>query len=139
VALVASRTPPGVHVEVSVADVPPFQARAGELEQVLINLVDNAVRAVGSRGTVRIALKAGESELELSVSDDGPGMSNAVRDRVFEPFFTTRAAGEGSGLGLAIVASIVRAHRGTITVESEPEHGARFLVRLPFVRAGALH
>jgi signal transduction histidine kinase len=138
VALIASRTPPGVRVDVSVATVPPFQAGAGELEQVLINLVDNAVRAVGSRGTVQIALKARENELELSVSDDGPGMSNAVKARVFEPFFTTRAAGEGSGLGLAIVASIVRAHRGTVTVDSEPGHGARFTVRLPLARDGAL-
>jgi len=105
---------------------------------LLVNLIDNAVRAVGSRGTVRIVLEASESELELSVSDDGPGMPHAVKARVFEPFFTTRAAGEGSGLGLAIVASIVRAHRGTVTVDSEPEHGARFVVRLPFVRDGAL-
>jgi signal transduction histidine kinase len=132
VALIASRTPAGVVVDVSVAELPPFPARAGELEQALLNLVDNAVRAVGARGRVQIALRAGDGELELSVVDDGPGMSNEVKARVFEPFFTTRPAGEGSGLGLAIVASIVRDHQGTLSLESEPGHGARFTIRLPF-------
>jgi signal transduction histidine kinase len=131
VALIAPRTPAGVRVTLAVADVEPFPARAGELEQVLLNLVDNAVRAVGSHGTVHVELRTQDRELELSVSDDGPGMPGDVKARAFEPFFTTRAPGEGSGLGLAIVASIVRAHHGTVTLDSEPGHGARFVIRLP--------
>jgi signal transduction histidine kinase len=138
VTLIAPRTPAGVELEVSVSDVPPLPARAGELEQMLLNLVDNAVHAVGARGRVKIELLALEGELELSVADDGPGMPEDVRLRVFEPFFTTRAAGEGSGLGLAIVASIVRAHRGVVEVSSEPGHGARFTVRLPLEQGGSL-
>ena len=134
VALIAARTPAGVRVEVAVAPAPPLPARAGELEQVLVNLVDNAVRAVGARGTVQITLKSGDGEVELVVSDDGPGMPSAVKSRIFEPFFTTRAAGEGSGLGLAIVAFIVRAHQGSVSVESEPGLGARFTVRLPLAQ-----
>jgi signal transduction histidine kinase len=67
----------------------------------------------------------------VKVDDDGPGMTEEVKRLAFEPFFTTRAAGEGSGLGLAIVASIVRAHHGTITLMSEPGRGTRVELRLP--------
>jgi signal transduction histidine kinase len=131
VAVFAPRLPEGVCLEVLACELPPFRARAGELEQVLLSLVDNAVRAVGARGTVRISGRLLDGHVELAVEDDGPGLSEAVKARVFEPFFTTRAPGEGSGLGLAIVASIVRAHGGVVAVESEPGRGARFSVRLP--------
>lgn len=131
VTLLAPHTPDGVAIEAAVAEVPPLPARAGELEQVLLNLADNAVRAVGPRGKVTIGLTALAGQVELSVVDDGPGMSADVKRQAFEPFFTTRPAGEGSGLGLAVVASIVRAHRGSVEVESEPGRGTRFTVRLP--------
>jgi signal transduction histidine kinase len=136
VALLLPRVPHAVHVEVLASELPPFPARAGELEQVLLNLIDNALRAVGEHGTVRVRGRAIEGTLEISVEDDGPGLTDAVKSRVFEPFFTTRSAGEGSGLGLAIVSSIVRAHGGTVAVESEPGTGARFVVRLPWPADG---
>ena len=131
VALLAPRTRDGVTIETSLSDVSPLHARAGELEQVLLNLVDNAVRAVGARGTVRIGLRTIEGHAELSVLDDGPGMTDDVKRQAFEPFFTTRPAGDGSGLGLAIVASIVRAHQGVVSVKSELGLGTEFTVRLP--------
>jgi len=96
-----------------------------------VNLTDNALRAVGERGTVRIYVGEAEGHAVVKVSDDGPGMTAEVKRQAFEPFFTTRDAGEGSGLGLAIVASIVRAHHGTVTLTSEPGKGTEVELRLP--------
>ena len=98
---------------------------------MLVNLTDNAVRAVGDKGTVRIYVGEADGQAVVKVSDDGPGMSAEVKRQAFEPFFTTRAAGEGSGLGLAIVASIVRAHHGTVTLTSESGKGTEVELRLP--------
>ena len=123
--------PPGVSLDVELAPVSPVVARAGQIEQVLINLTDNALRAVATGGNVRIWVGGGAREAVVKVTDDGPGMSEEVRRQVFEPFFTTRAAGEGSGLGLAIVASIVRAHGGNVTIRSAVGSGTEVELRLP--------
>jgi signal transduction histidine kinase len=131
VSLLSPTLPPGVKLLTEVEPVTPIAARAGQIEQVMICLVDNAVRAVGDHGTVRIALSEREGRALLQVADDGCGMSEDVKRQAFEPFFTTRSAGEGSGLGLAIVANIVRGHRGAISLESAPGRGSRFDVMLP--------
>jgi signal transduction histidine kinase len=131
IALLDPGVPPGVRLEAEVTSVPTLPARAGQLEQVLVNLTDNALRAVGEKGTVRIYLGEADGHAVVKVDDDGPGMTEEVKRLAFEPFFTTRAAGEGSGLGLAIVASIVRAHHGTVTLMSEPGRGTRVELRLP--------
>ncbi|HET8724793.1 MAG TPA: HAMP domain-containing sensor histidine kinase [Anaeromyxobacteraceae bacterium] len=109
----------------------------GQLAQVVQNLVSNALRAVppgtpGAVVTVRLgADEAGRATLE--VVDTGVGIAPEVLGRVFEPFFTTRPAGEGrgTGLGLSVCHSIVTAHEGTITVESQVGKGSTFQVRLP--------
>src|SRR5262249_53881615 len=102
---------------------------AGQIEQALINLVDNALRSGARQVTVRVA-RDGEAAL-VEVIDDGAGMSEEVRRRAREPFFTTRPAGEGAGLGLAIVASIVAAHKGTLEIDSSPGRGTRVSLRIP--------
>ena len=132
-ALLAPRLGASIRVETELGPIPRLAARAGQLEQVLVNLLDNAIRAVGPSGTIRVHVGLDGSDVRLSVSDDGAGMSEEVRRQAFEPFFTTRAAGEGSGLGLAIVASIVRGHRGTIEVRSAPGQGTEVTIRLPAV------
>jgi len=111
--------------------VPPLAARAGQLEQVVVNLLDNAVRALPEGGTIRVRVAREGPDVALSVGDDGVGMTEEVRRQACEPFFTTRAAGEGSGLGLAIVASIVRGHKGTIEIHSAPGQGTQITVRVP--------
>src|SRR6185503_9310378 len=118
ISLLKPGVPPGVRLEVELTSAPSLPAQAGQLEQVLVNLTDNALRAVGEKGTVRIYVGEAEGQAVVKVSDDGPGMTTDVKRQAFEPFFTTRDAGEGSGLGLAIVASIVRAHHGTVTLTS---------------------
>jgi signal transduction histidine kinase len=131
ISLLQPRVPPGVTLEAQLSPVSTLPARAGQLEQVLVNLTDNALRAVGERGTVRISVDTIEKDAVVKVVDDGAGMSADVKRQAFEPFFTTRPAGEGSGLGLAIVASIVRAHRGTATIKSERGRGTEVELRIP--------
>jgi signal transduction histidine kinase len=131
ISLLQPRVPPGVELTARLEPVPSLPARAGQLEQVLVNLTDNALRAVGERGAVQIFVGAIDGRAVVRVRDNGPGMSAEVKCQAFEPFFTTRPAGEGSGLGLAIVASIVRAHQGTVTLSSEPGNGAEVELNLP--------
>jgi len=131
ISLLQPRVPPGVELEAKLEPVSELTARAGQLEQVLVNLTDNALRAVGERGTVQIFVGAADGQAVVRVRDDGAGMTDEVKRQAFEPFFTTRPAGDGSGLGLAIVASIVRAHRGTITITSKPGKGTSVELHLP--------
>jgi len=100
------------------------------LKQVLFNLLQNALQAVRPGGTIRLDVKnAGEDRIEFRVSDDGEGMDEATRARIFQPFFTTKSG--GTGLGLAIVARLAREMGGEIAVESEPGRGSVFSVTLP--------
>ena len=103
------------------------------LREVLMNLVLNALDASERGGEVRVrARRLGPGELELSVEDDGPGVAAEQQDKIFQPFFTTKA--QGTGLGLAIVHSIVTQHRGSLRLASPVRGGAVFLVRLPAAR-----
>jgi len=123
VRLLAESKPDAVKIEVDAAACEPLLARAGEMEQAVVNLVDNAIRAVGERGTVAVSLRAEDDARVIVVRDDGSGMTESVRTRATEPFFTTRPAGEGSGLGLAIVATIAEHHDGKVVIASVPGKG----------------
>jgi two-component system sensor histidine kinase FlrB len=101
------------------------------------NLIINALQACGRGGEVRLyALEQQEDRIELRVSDNGPGIPDDLKQRIFEPFFSTRA--QGSGLGLAVARALIQAHDGDIWVKSEPGHGTTFGVTLPVLapRAG---
>jgi PAS domain S-box-containing protein len=113
---------------------PDVLASAGQIGQVLVNLVSNGSRAMAGKekGTVRITVGPGSPGMALiEVADDGRGMPPEVLARIFDPFFTTRKAGEGTGLGLPICHSIVTAHGGTIVAASRPGRGSTFRVELP--------
>jgi signal transduction histidine kinase/CheY-like chemotaxis protein len=102
------------------------------LEQVLTNLVSNALQASPPGGTVTIEAAPSGDGVTLSVTDEGTGVPHDLRGRLFEPFFTTKGPGKGTGLGLSIAHAIVRAHGGTISVEDSPRGpGARFCVFIP--------
>jgi signal transduction histidine kinase len=106
----------------------------GQIDQVFMNLITNAAQAVGGRdqgGTVRVAASARANDVEITVSDDGPGIAADVIPRIFDPFFTTKDVGEGSGLGLSIVHGIVDRHGGRIEVESQLGQGTTFRITLP--------
>ncbi|MGF0314135.1 ATP-binding protein [Rhodococcus sp. IEGM1428] len=111
--------------------VPTIPAYAAELNQVWTNLIDNAVQAMGSRGTLTVRTSLDEDQVQIEICDTGPGVPQEIRSRIFEPFFTTKAVGEGTGLGLDISWRIVvKKHQGDLQVVSEPGN-TRFIVRLP--------
>jgi two-component system, NtrC family, sensor kinase len=111
----------------------------GQLDQVFMNLVTNAAQAVGEReqgGTIRILATERADEVEILVSDDGPGIAADIIPRIFDPFFTTKDVGAGSGLGLSIVHGIVDRHGGRIEVESRIGEGTTFRIVLPARKNG---
>jgi signal transduction histidine kinase len=112
-------------------DLPLIQAYAGELNQVWTNLLDNALDAVSPGGTVSVRTRRFDGQVEVVIGDDGPGIPEDLRGRIWEPFFTTKPMGEGSGLGLDIARRIVVGrHGGEMRLESIPGD-TRFLVSLP--------
>ncbi len=117
-------------------DVPAIDAYAGELNQVWTNLIDNAIEAMGGQGTLRLCTRADQDHVVIEVIDTGVGMPPHVVERAFEPFYTTKEAGQGTGLGLDIARRIVtERHGGSITIDSRPGHTV-LTVRLP---ARAVH
>jgi len=106
-------------------------ASAGQIKQVLLNLVTNAVQAMGESGEIAIELTQEGSAAVLRVRDTGPGVESDVIDRIFDPFFTTKRELGGTGLGLALSQSIADAHGGTLTVASPAGGGAEFTLRIP--------
>jgi PAS domain S-box-containing protein len=114
-----------------VSDSVEVMADLDQLEQVLLNLLSNAVDAMPNGGTVRIALSATETGARIDIQDDGPGIPDEIRENVFDPFFSTKSIGKGTGLGLSISYGIVRDHGGDILLESRPGRGAHFVILLP--------
>jgi signal transduction histidine kinase len=116
-------------------------ADADELRRVVLNLISNAVQAIGEHpGIVSLELSIaashapGQDVVRLAVADTGHGMDASTQQRIFEPFFTTKGPGQGTGIGLSILRAIVAAHDGTIRVTSEPGQGARFEIDLPLLK-----
>jgi len=129
-----------VHVQLDLEPVLPFvQGDAGQLQQVLMNLIGNARQAIeeqGKGGTIRVKTRRiAEQRVLLEVSDDGPGIPQAIQARIFDPFFTTKPAGVGTGLGLAIVLGIVREHGGRLQLTSNLGQGTVFSIELPATAA----
>jgi len=120
-------------------DLPSVLADADQLNQVVTNLVHNALQALGDKaGLRRLTVStgyAGNGTLRLNVIDNGPGVPAELRARIFEPFFTTKSPGAGTGIGLSLCLASIAAHGGSIAVEETPGGGATFIVELP-VRAG---
>jgi signal transduction histidine kinase len=113
------------------ANLPKIIADPGQLNQVLVNLVVNAIQAMPHGGTLTVSTRTDDHTVSLVVRDTGIGMATEVLKRIFEPFFTTKDVNEGTGLGLSVAHGIVTAHKGTIQVKSRPNQGACFTVRLP--------
>jgi signal transduction histidine kinase len=112
-------------------DVPRVCVYGSELNQVWTNLLDNAIDALGDRGTITITTAPWDSGVEVSIADDGPGIPEDAQRRVFEPFYTTKAVGSGTGLGLDTTVRIVRdRHAGDVRLRSRPGETV-FTVRLP--------
>jgi two-component system NtrC family sensor kinase len=119
-------------------DLPTIRASLSELQQVLLNLINNAIDAMWPKGGIlEIAVKRLGDDLWIHVSDSGPGIPEANLERIFDPFFTTKPVGKGTGLGLSICYGIVTRMGGEIDAHSEIGSGTEFRIRLPIERKGA--
>lgn len=124
----------GVRVEVALeGDVPPAAISPDALRQVLLNLALNAIEASESGATVRLLAAPGERAVAIAVEDEGPGVPESLRARLFEPFFSTKS--RAGGLGLAITRRLVEEAGGAIEVQERAPRGSRFCVTLPLARA----
>ncbi len=110
--------------------VPEIPCYGDELVQVWTNLIHNAVQAMDGKGTVEIGVRQQNQDIVVEVTDSGCGIPPEIQNQIFQPFFTTKSAGEGSGLGLDIVQKIITKHQGTITFTSVPGN-TTFTVTLP--------
>ena len=124
--------------------LPPVPCLAGGINQVIVNMLVNAAHAIeagsgqraGVPGRIVVATSVAGDDAVIRISDNGSGMTEDVRARVFHPFFTTKPVGQGTGQGLAIAHSVVAKHQGSLSVDSEPGRGTSFTIRLPLGRPG---
>jgi len=120
-----------VELELDLQPTPAVYADAGQLEQVIVNLVANARDAMPRGGRLSIATSSDAQGVVLSIADEGVGMDEPTQAKAFEPFFTTKSREAGSGLGLSIVESVVRQSGGSVELESAPGAGTRIRILLP--------
>jgi len=113
--------------------LPPVEHDPNQINQVLLNLLLNAIQSMEKPGTIRVALEQDDDLAIISVSDEGKGIAPENLSHIFRPFFTTK--GHGTGLGLSLARRMVESHGGSISVDSEVGSGTRFAVRLPIARA----
>lgn len=112
-------------------DLPEILADPAQLNQVIVNLIINALQAMKTGDRLTIRTLAGEEHVSLMIEDTGIGMDEEVMKQIFTPFFTTKDVGQGTGLGLPVVHGIVTSHGGSIKIESKPNQGSRFEIQLP--------
>ncbi|NMF97753.1 ATP-binding protein [Aromatoleum toluolicum] len=124
------------HVAVELPDPLPLTGSSGQMQQVVMNLVQNACDATAGRPDPRLAIRAerDDNRVRLLFHDNGPGLAPDILDRIFDPFFTTKPVGMGTGLGLAISYGIVERHGGRLTAANHAEGGAVFVVEVPLGR-----
>jgi signal transduction histidine kinase len=120
-------------------DLPKIAADPGQINQVLVNLVVNAIQAMPNGGVLTVETRLNDDGICLVVEDTGAGISEDIKSQIFLPFFTTKDINEGTGLGLAVVHGIVTSHGGRITVETEKGKGTRFLICLPLADSESLN
>ena len=123
-----------IEVKMNLGDVPSIKGIAGELDQVLTNLLVNArdaICAAKTRGKITVETRIAADAVEMVVQDNGIGIPKENQKKIFDPFFTTKDVGSGTGLGLAVSFGILKRHNATISVSSAPGNGATFTVKFP--------
>ncbi len=113
--------------------LPVIASDQSQLQQVFMNLMNNAIDAIGKDGRIDVSTRTREGMIEVAIKDDGPGIPAGVQSKVFDPFFTTKQNSKGTGLGLSITHSIIEKMGGGIRFESQPSGGTTFLVTFPIV------
>jgi signal transduction histidine kinase len=122
-----------VEIRVEPGQLPPVECQPAKINQVVMNLLSNAIDAAPQGGWVKISTYVQDNQAQIEVTDNGPGIPDDIRHRIFDPFFTTKPPGEGTGLGLSIAYGIIKDHAGQIQVLPGP--GGHFSVTLPLKRA----
>ncbi|MFO0960080.1 MAG: ATP-binding protein [Isosphaeraceae bacterium] len=122
-----------VVIEMDLQPVPPITGYVAKINQVVMNLISNAIDACQEGGKVIVRTRPDRDRyaVRLDVIDDGCGIDPSILPRIFDPFFTTKPVGVGTGLGLSISYGILQDHGGLIEADSRPGQGARFTIRLP--------
>jgi two-component system sensor histidine kinase HupT/HoxJ len=130
---VTRATPPGFSVAMELLDKLPMTGSPGQMQQVIINLVQNAADATDGQSSQLLAVRAWQENGEIMATfrDNGPGIAAEALDKIFDPFYTTKAVGKGTGLGLSISYGIVERHGGRLAAGNAAEGGAEFVLRLP--------
>jgi len=112
-------------------EIPEIECYPGQLNQVFMNILSNAIDAIDDKGTITISTSKSNGSIRISIKDTGRGIPENFRTKIFEPFFTTKEVGHGTGLGLSISHGIIEKHRGTVEVKSEAGKGSEFIIVLP--------
>jgi PAS domain S-box-containing protein len=120
-----------IDIKTHLNELPLIKAYTGKINQVLMNLLANAIQSIEDKGVITIKTGQVKNQIFISIKDTGKGISPAQQSRIFEPFFTTKPIGEGTGLGLSISHNIIEEHRGRMEFTSEVNKGTEFVVYLP--------
>ncbi|MEP1033534.1 ATP-binding protein [Ekhidna sp.] len=120
-----------IEIKINYCEHKLVRGNSGQLHQVFLNLLGNAMHAIPSLGSLAITTQKDKNFVHIVIDDNGIGISPEVLDKIFDPFFTTKKPGEGTGLGLAISSKIVSDHKGSIVATSDPGSGSTFRVSLP--------
>ena len=112
-------------------DIPEVECLPGQINQVLMNILSNAIQAIAEKGEIFIKTSEEKSAVKISIRDTGGGMSDETKQKIFDPFFTTKEVGKGTGLGLSISYGIIEKHQGKIEVNSVQGKGTEFIITLP--------
>jgi signal transduction histidine kinase len=122
----------GIELNVSLeSEMPEILADPVQINQVVVNIVVNAMQSMPKGGKLRILTRFSDDGIELIITDTGNGMNEEIIQQIFDPFFTTKEASKGLGLGLSVVDAIIKSHNGKIEVQSEPGKGTEFVIKLP--------
>ena len=113
------------------SDLPIIEGTPGKINQVFLNIVNNAIDAIDTQGSIIFTSSSTKSNIKISIKDDGIGMDDLTVERIFDPFYTTKEVGKGTGLGLSISFGIINEHNGTIEVKSKIDKGTEFIITLP--------
>ncbi len=120
-----------IEVEKDFGMIPEVDCFPGQVNQVLMNVLSNAIQAIPAEGKIFIKTWQADNQVKISIRDTGAGMSEEIRKKIFDPFFTTKDVGKGTGLGLSISYGIIQKHNGEIEVLSKPGIGTEFIISIP--------
>ena len=115
-------------------EFPEVECQPERLNQVFMNILSNAIDAIRGEGIITLCTGKSAGKISISIRDNGKGMSEGVRAKIFDPFYTTKEVGSGTGLGLSISHGIIKKHKGNIKVISKPGEGSEFIISLPLIQ-----